>query len=171
MQSPSLAPHGGLLMSWYFWLTRTTSNMHFPGAQQPLNPTGPFSTLGGGPHARGAAAKRSYPISEVWGSGPECQAATAQGRLRGATPHLRPGAAAGRSYPSLRSGAASQSARRPRHSKGQEELFRIRGQGRRLGAAAAYPRSGGCRGAGGPRGAIPRSRSGGAAVRRYPSSK
>ena len=33
------------------------------------------------------------------------------------------------------------------------------------------PRSGGCAGAGGPRGAIPRSRSGGAAVRRYPSSK
>ena len=32
-------------------------------------------------------------------------------------------------------------------------------------------RSGSCRGAGGPRGAIPRSRSGGVAVRRYPSSK
>ena len=33
------------------------------------------------------------------------------------------------------------------------------------------PRSGGCVGAGGPRGATPRSRSGGVAVRRYPSSK
>ena len=32
-------------------------------------------------------------------------------------------------------------------------------------------RSGGCAGAGGPRGAISRSRSEGAAVRRYPSSK
>ena len=32
-------------------------------------------------------------------------------------------------------------------------------------------RGGGCAGAGGPRGAIPRSRSGGAAVRRYLSSK
>lgn len=47
VQSPSLAPHGGLLMSWYFWLTRATNNRHLPGAQQPLNPTGPFSTLGG----------------------------------------------------------------------------------------------------------------------------
>ena len=33
------------------------------------------------------------------------------------------------------------------------------------------PRSGGCAGGGGPRGATPRSRSGGAAMRRYPSSK
>ena len=33
------------------------------------------------------------------------------------------------------------------------------------------PKSGGCAGTGGPRGATPRSRSGGAAVRRYPSSK
>ena len=33
------------------------------------------------------------------------------------------------------------------------------------------PRSGGCLGAGGPRGAIPGSRLGGVAVRRYPSSK
>ena len=45
------------------------------------------------------------------------------------------------------------------------------GQGQRLGGATPHPRSGGCTGAGGPRGAIPRSRSGGAAVRRYPSSK
>ena len=33
------------------------------------------------------------------------------------------------------------------------------------------PRSGGCTGAGGPKGAIPHSRSGGVAVRKYPSSK
>ena len=33
------------------------------------------------------------------------------------------------------------------------------------------PRSSGCAGAGGPRGAIPQSRLGGAAVRRYPTSK
>ena len=39
----------------------------------------------GGPHARRAAAKRSYPTSEVRGSGRECQAATAQEGLRGAT--------------------------------------------------------------------------------------
>ena len=74
----------------------------------------------GGPHARGAAAKRSYPTTEVRGSGRECQAATAQERPGGATPG---------------------------------------------------PRIGGCAGAGGPRGAIPRSRLGGAVVRRYRSSK
>ena len=37
--------------------------------------------------------------------------------------------------------------------------------------ATPCPRSGGCMGAGGPRGATPHSRSGGGAVRRYPSSK
>ena len=42
----------------------------------------------GGPHARRAAAKRSYPTSEVRGSGREYQPATAQERPRGAT--LRP---------------------------------------------------------------------------------
>ena len=44
-------------------------------------------------------------------------------------------------------------------------------QGRRLGETTPHPRSGGCVGAGGPRGPIPHSRSGGVAVRRYPSSK
>ena len=37
--------------------------------------------------------------------------------------------------------------------------------------ATPCPRSGGCMGAGGPRGVTPCSRSGGAVVRRYPSSK
>ena len=53
----------------------------------------------------------------------------------------------------------------------REELPHARGQGRWPGGATPPPRSGGCMGAGGPRGAIPRSRSEGAAVRRYPSSK
>ena len=53
----------------------------------------------GGPHARGAAAKRSYPMSEVRTSGRECQAATAQEQLRGVIPHPRSGAAAGRNNP------------------------------------------------------------------------
>ena len=44
------------------------------------------------------AAKRSYPTSEVRGSGGECQAATAQEPPRGATPRPRSGAVAGRSY-------------------------------------------------------------------------
>ena len=53
----------------------------------------------GGAHARRAAAKRSYPTSEVKGSGREYQTVTAQERPRGATALLRSGAAAGRSYP------------------------------------------------------------------------
>ena len=68
--------------------------------------------LGQGTHAWGAmakrssshlrsgeAAERSYPASKVRGGGQECQAATAQEQPRGATPHLRPRAAAGRSNP------------------------------------------------------------------------
>ena len=65
-----------------------------------------------GTHARRAVAKRSYPTSEVRGSGRECQAAMAQERQRratqvrgqrrrprGTTPHPRSGAAAGRTNP------------------------------------------------------------------------
>ena len=43
--------------------------------------------------------------------------------------------------------------------------------GGRLSWATPRPRSSGCTGTGGPRGATPHSRSGGAAMRRYPSSK
>ena len=58
------------------------------------------ATRGVTPRPRsGAAAEKSYPMSEVRGSGLECQAETAQEQLRGATPHPRPGAAARRSYP------------------------------------------------------------------------
>ena len=42
---------------------------------------------------------KSYPTSEVSDSGLECQAATAQERPRGATPHPRSGVVAERSYP------------------------------------------------------------------------
>ena len=45
------------------------------------------------------ADKRSYPTSEVMGSGRGYQAAMAQERLGGATPPPRSGAIAGRSYP------------------------------------------------------------------------
>ena len=55
--------------------------------------------IAAGQEAHLGAAKRSYPTSEVRGSGRECQAAMAQERLRRATPCTRPGAAAGRSYP------------------------------------------------------------------------
>ena len=54
---------------------------------------------------------------------------------------------------------------------GREELPCIQGQGRRPGGATPPPRIGGFAGAGGPRGAISHSRSEGAAVRRFPSSK
>ena len=54
---------------------------------------------------------------------------------------------------------------------GQEVLPTALGQGRWPRGVTPGPRSSGCAGAGGPRGAIPRSKSGGAAVRRYPSSK
>ena len=93
-------------------------------------------------------------------SGWEGQAATAQERPKGATPHPRSGAAARRSYltSKVRGG-------------GQEELPCVRGQGWWPGGATPRPRTDGCMGAGGPRGAITRSRSGGAVVRRYPSSK
>ena len=66
----------------------------------------------GGPHAQRAAAKRSYPTSEVRGSGQECQAVTAQEQPRratqvrgqerlpgGAAARPRSGVAAERSYP------------------------------------------------------------------------
>ena len=68
-------------------------------------------------------------MSEVRDSGPECQAATAQDRPGGATPHLRSGAAAERSYPvSEVSGS-------------QEETLCVRGQGQR-GEATSRPRPG-----------------------------
>ena len=54
---------------------------------------------------------------------------------------------------------------------GREDLPHAQGQGPRPGGATPPPRSGGCVGAGGPRGAILHSKSEGAAVRRYPSSK
>ena len=45
-----------------------------------------------------SVAERSYPTSEVRGSGFECQAATAQERPRGATLHSRSGAAVKRKF-------------------------------------------------------------------------
>ena len=59
------------------------------------------------------------------------------------------------------------------HARGQgscrDELSHARGQGLWPRGATPCPRSSGCVGAGGPRGATSRSRSGGAAVRRYNS--
>ena len=103
----------------------------------------------GGPHARRAAAKRSYPTSEVRGSSEEYQTVTAQEPPRGATPRPRSGAAARSSYPAseVRGG-------------GQEELPHVPTSprlrpGRRPGGPTPRPGSSGCVGTGGPTGAIP----------------
>ena len=98
--SPNLPATPGVSLTSYFcipelwWLQRPTEHgreelPHIRGqGQKP-----------GGTHARGAVAKRSYPKSEVRGSGQECQAATAQEWPRGAIPHPRLGAVAEKSYP------------------------------------------------------------------------
>ena len=62
-------------------------------------------------------------MSEVRGSGRQCQAATVQERPKGATPHLRSGAVAGRSYPEskARGGAgSSQPTSKESHVEGQQ---------------------------------------------------
>ena len=110
----------------------------------------------GGPHARRAAAKRSYPTSEVRGSSREYQTAMVQepprgatprprlgGQLRGATQRPRSGAAARRSYPTPprpRPGVADgRSNPHPRPGAEREELPRVRGQGRRSGGPTPCP--------------------------------
>ena len=86
-------------------------------------------------------------------------------------PRLRSGAVPKSARPQS-TGAAERSYPLPEDRGGSwEQLPHTRGQGRRLGGATPHPRSSGCAGAEGPRGAVPRSRSGGAAVRRYPLSK
>ena len=119
-------------------------------------------------------AERSYPMSEVKGSGLECQAAMAQEWPRGATPHTRSGAAAERSYPvsEARDGGREESPcgqgqGRPRavakRRNPMPEAKVVTGRSNHMpkakaaaGGATPHPRSGGCMGTGGPRGAIPR---------------
>ena len=101
-------------------------------------------------------AERSYSTFKVGRGGGQEELPHVQGqkwRPGGATPHPRSGAAAQRSYPA------------------SEARGSIRGQGQRPGGETPPPRSSGCMGARGPRGSIPCSKSEGAAVRRYPSSK
>ena len=76
------------------WLRRCTEH----GREELPHVWGQGQKLGG-PHARGVAAKRSYPTSEVRGSGQESQAAMTQEWLKGATPCPRSGVVAQRSYP------------------------------------------------------------------------
>ena len=73
-------------------------------------------------------------MSEFRDSGLECQAVMAQERPRGASPHLRPGMA-----PEARGGSWEEPPTPEARASGQR----------------SKPRSGGCAGAGGPRGAIP----------------
>ena len=73
--------------------------------------------------------------------------------------------------PCPRSGATAKCARLQRCRNGQKELPHVKGQGQWPGGETTHPRSSGCMGTGGPRGAILRSRSGAASVRRYPLSK
>ena len=82
-------------------------------------------------------------MSEVRGSGRECQAASAQERPRGATPCLRSGAMAETSYPTseVRGGGTNYPTPKVRgggmnylmpkiRGDGLEELPHVRGQGR-----------------------------------------
>ena len=109
----------------------------------------------GGPHARRAAAKRSYPTFEVRGSSrvPGCDGA---GTAERSYPASEVRGDDERSYP------ASEA-----RGGGLEEQLHSRGQGPRPGGPTACTRSPGCAGIGGPGGAIPQK----AVVRRYPSSK
>ena len=75
-------------------------------------------------------AERSYPKSEVRGSGLECQVVTVQEWPRGATLCLRSGAAAKRSYPASEVRGGS-----------QEETPRVQGLGRQPRGAILRPRS------------------------------
>ena len=92
-------------------------------------------------------------------------------QARGAAPHPRSGAAAGRSYPAFEvrgKGRECQASTVQEYLKGATPT---RPQGWQLGGVTPCPRSGGWMGTRGPGGAILCSRSGGEAVRRYPSSK
>ena len=117
-----------------------------------------------------AAAGRSYPMSKVRGSGRECQAATVQEWQRSYT-SPRSGVAARRSYPVSKVRGSSRECQAAMAQEQQRGAIRVRGQGQQQGGATPGPRSSGCAGAGRPRGAIPHSRLGEAAVRIYPSSK
>ena len=82
-------------------------------------------------------------MSEVRGSGREFHTVTAQEWLRGATPHPRPGAAAGRSYPTseVRGGSREELPKSEVRGSGQEELPHIRGQGGVVGRSYPTPKS------------------------------
>ena len=126
----------------------------------------------GGPHARRAAAKRSYPTSEVRGSGREYQTAMAQEQQRGATPRPRSGGWPRGDTRYLRSGVVTRgvTTRPTSGAEGRRSNSRL-GPGAVAGRTNPRSKEPWLRGRRGPRGAIPLWRSGGVAVRRDPSSK
>ena len=94
----------------------------------------------------------SYPMSEVRGGGRECQAAMVQEQPRGATPGLRPGAAAERSNPTSKERRLHGHKRAERsystfkvRRAGREEIPLVQDKGQRLCLAGAavkrYPMS------------------------------
>ena len=85
-------------------------------------------------------------MSEVRGSGRECQAETAQERRE----ELPKSKVRGDGWEELPQAPLPET-----RDSGREELPYARGQGRRPGGPTPSPRSRGCTGAGGPRGAIP----------------
>ena len=71
-------------------------------------------------------------MPEARGGSRECQAATVQEQLRGATPRLRPGVAAGRSNPMSKEQPHVQGAVAVRAQEGLGEPFHVQDQeGRR----------------------------------------
>ena len=79
-------------------------------------------------------------------------------RQGGATAHPRSGAVAESARLQQRRSSREELPDVRGRGGGREELPHARGQGRQPGGATPPPRSGGCAGSGGPRGAIPRSR-------------
>ena len=94
-------------------------------------------------------------MSEVRGSGRECQTATAQELPRGTTPRLRSGGAAERRYPAskVRAGNERSYPTSEVRGGGRVEQLHARGQGWWPGGPTPCR---GYAGTGGPRGAIPR---------------
>ena len=124
----------------------------------------------GGCDGTHSMAERIYPMSEARGRSWEDPMPEGL-RPRGVTPYPRSGRLPG--VPGCNSPGAAERSYPTSEVRGGswEELPPAQGQGQRPGRATPSPRSGGYTGAGGPRGAIPRSRSGGAAVGRYSSFK
>ena len=119
-------------------------------------------------HAQRAAAKRSYPTSEVRGSGRKCQTSRAQEQPRGATPRPRSEGAAERRDPAseVRGGDKRSYPASKVTGSGWEEIPHALKPEARGGSGRSYPtpeaRNSGREdqphteaGTGGPRGAIP----------------